>query len=234
MQAAETFRGIGLFAGMSDDDREALVARCRFRNYEPGEMIVDANEASNDLRIVLAGEVRVVVRMIEGREVIFNDFGQGQFFGEIAAIDGGVRSANVSARSRCRIAIVPRPVLRELCDRQPTVAWALMEHLATLVRHLSVRLSEFSFLKAKHRLCAELMRQSRPRAGHEDQRIISPVPRQVDIADRIASRREIVSREMKALERAGILLRERGGLVIVAPHRLEALIEEGWTGRGDG
>ena len=226
----DSLRGVGLLRSLSDDERTALAARCRFRSYEQGEMIVDANEATNDLRMVLSGDVRVVVRMVEGREVIFNDFGAGDFFGEIAAIDGGLRSANVTARSRCQLAIMPAGVLREVCADHPEVSWALMTHLAGMVRHLSLRLSEFSFLKAKHRLCAELLRQSRPRNGHEGQRILSPVPRQVDIADRIASRREIVSREMKALERAGILSRERGGLVILSPARLEAVVAEGWAG----
>ena len=107
----------------------------------------------------------------------------------------------------------------------------VMQHLAAMVRMLSERLSEFSFLKAKHRLFAELLRLSRERKGigaQPGQRIISPAPVQSDIADRISSRREIVSREMKELERQGILERTRGGLVILDPDKLSRLAAEGW------
>ncbi|MGI9356103.1 MAG: helix-turn-helix domain-containing protein, partial [Rhizobiaceae bacterium] len=60
-------------------------------------------------------------------------------------------------------------------------------------------------------------------------RIISPALPQAEIADRISSRREIVSREMKDLERLGVLDRERGGLVITDPKELKRLAAEGWT-----
>ena len=170
------------------------------------------------------------MRMIEGREVIFNDFDAGSFFGEVSAIDGGTRSANVSAITRTRLCVMPQAIFKQLCIEVPEIGWNVMIHLANMVRILSDRLSEFTFLKAKHRLYAELLRLSKKRANNPDQRIISPTPPQAEIADRISSRREIVSREMKTLEREGLLSRERGGLVLLDPERLSNLAAEGWLG----
>ena len=191
-------------------------------------MIIDHLEMSNDVRFIAHGTVRIVVRMLEGREVIFNDLEAGQFFGELAAIDNGPRSANASAHTNVQICIMPQSVFLEICRDIPEVGSRIAEHLVKMVRSLSDRLSEFSFLKAKHRLYAELLRLSKPRAN-SDQRIISPSPLQSDIADRISSRREIVSREMKELERMDILERTRGGLVILDPKRLATLAADGWT-----
>ncbi|MDD9910118.1 MAG: Crp/Fnr family transcriptional regulator [Ahrensia sp.] len=218
-----------LLAGLTEEQVERFNAQCVWKNYEPDELIIDHHESSTDVRFIVQGNVRIVVRMVEGREVILNDYGAGQFFGELAAIDGGLRSANVTATVKTRLCFMPQSVFQAICFESPDVSWAMMNHLVGHVRRLSNRLAEFSFLKAKHRLYAELLRLSRPRSGRRDQRIISPALPQAEIADRISSRREIVSREMKALERRGILERSRGGLVICEPQQLKRLAAEGWT-----
>lgn len=230
----DTLEIFPLFDGLSQEQMKDFAVRCMWRNYEAGEMIIDHHEQSNDFRLIANGSVRVVVRMVEGREVIFNDFGPGDFFGELAAVDLGTRSANVTALSKARMCIMPQPVFQQICMEVPQVSWRMMNHLVDHVRRLSLRLSEYSFLKARHRLYAELLRLSKERGsgkkGDNSQRIISPSPLQSDIADRISSRREIVSREMKDLERRGILERTRGGLVIADPEALSQLAAEGWLG----
>lgn len=221
-------KSIPVLSSMTDAQLERYEERCIWRLYDAGEIILDHEETSKDVRFIASGAVRIVARMAEGREVIFNDFAQGRFFGELSAIDGGSRSANVTALMRTRICIMPQSVFKQMCHDVPQVGWQVMEHLAHMVRLLSDRLSEFTFLKAKHRLYAELMRQSRPRDLNTKQRIISPTPPQTEIADRISSRREIVSREMKSLERQGLLARERGGLIILDPSTLSKMAADGW------
>lgn len=230
----DTLDEFPLLKGMSAEQIKVFGDRCLWRNYEAGETIIDHQELSKEIRFISHGTVRALVRMIEGREVILNDHGQGEFFGHLAAIDDGPRSASILALSNCRICIMPKGVFQEIVETVPEIAWRVMNHLASDIRRLSHRLSEFSFLKAKYRLYAELLRLSRPRTGgqsasHAQHRIISPAPLQSDIADRISSRREIVSRDMKELERMGILERTRGGLVILQPDALENMAAEGWA-----
>ncbi|MCB1419422.1 MAG: winged helix-turn-helix domain-containing protein, partial [Notoacmeibacter sp.] len=92
------------------------------------------------------------------------------------------------------------------------------------------RLAEHSFLKARHRLYSELLRLSRPRAGREGERIVSPPPTQKELAERIGTRREVVSREINVMERDGLIEKARGGIVIARPDHLQRLISEGWDG----
>jgi len=225
----ESLRSFALFKALSEQQADEFGKRCRWRDYTAGEMIIDHNDDSNEVRFIQSGEVRVVVRMLEGREVIFNDHGPDTYFGEISAIDGGGRSANVTALTKTRLCIIPAPVFREIVEASPEVAWQVMNKLTSLVRALSDRLSEFTFLQAKHRIFSELLRMSRERKGYDEQRIISPPPIQKDIADRVSSRREVVSREMKTLEREGILEKTRGGLVIVDVQELRRRASEGWA-----
>ena len=72
----------------------------------------------------------------------------------------------------------------------------------------------------------ELLRLSRPRLGHDTQRSISPPPTQQELAERIGSRREVVSRAMAALEKDGLIEKTRGALVLPDPGELNRLIAE--------
>lgn len=218
---------LALFAQMDAATLARYEQQCAHRTFCRGQMILNQEEVSRGVRFITRGHVRIVARMAEGREVIFNDFGPGQFFGELAAIDGNIRSACVSAQTDVVLWTMPHTVFKQLCHEHPEVCWGVMEHMAKIVRLLSNRLSEFTFLKAKHRLYAELLRLSRDDEG-DDRRLIMPRPRQVDIADRIASRREIVSREMKELERAGIIEKVPGGLLIARPDELSGMAAQGW------
>jgi CRP/FNR family cyclic AMP-dependent transcriptional regulator len=82
----------------------------------------------------------------------------------------------------------------------------------------------------RHRLYADLLRLSRPRGGHGDQRILSPPPPHHDLAARIGCRREQVSREITAMEAEGLAEKTRGALVILRPaelrHRITLATDE--------
>ena len=106
----EELKSIPILSQMTDEQHASYSARCSWRVYEAGEMILDHEETSNDVRFIAAGFVRIVARVAEGREVIFNDFDAGRFFGELSAIDNGIRSANVTALTRARICIMPQSV----------------------------------------------------------------------------------------------------------------------------
>lgn len=224
-------RALPLFAALEPDVADRLAARCSFVEHEPDAVIVDHQDPSTDVRFVLAGDVRVVMRVAEGREYILNDAGPGDFFGELSAIDGGGRSASVVAVTRAQTCSMPARVFREAIDADPAMRWAILERLALLVRRLSEKVTEYSFLQAKHRIYSELLRMSVPRHGSDgksDERVVSPPPVQRELADRIASRREVVSRVLSELERAGTVTRTRGALIIRDVPRLRALIREGW------
>ncbi len=208
---------------------EFYSGRCIWKDYVENELVIDHNDKSSEVRFILSGNVRIIIRVSAGKEVILNDAGAGDYFGEIAAIDGLERSANVTALTRSRMCIMPASVFLEILDKSPEISRTVMNRLAKLVRQLSLRLSEYSFLQAKHRLYAEILRLSHPRAGHSDQRAISPPPIQREIADRIASRREVVSREMKSLERDGVIEKTRGALVILDVDELNRRISQGWA-----
>jgi len=109
------------------------------------------------------------------------------------------------------------------------VNFGVLKVLTKRVRNLNFRLAEQSFLQAKHRLYAEILRLSKPRLGHEGQRAISPPPIQRELAERIGTRREVASRELNALQKQGIIEKRKGALVLIDVRELQRRISEAWN-----
>lgn len=215
--------GISLFkdAGL---DLPAFEARSRWRHVAAHEVLLDFDEVSSDIHFLVAGDVRVCVRTRSGKEVIFGDLRAGEFFGELSALDGTPRSANVTALTRCEVCSMSSGVFRELVFGSPTVTDRVFRFLARRVRDLNSRLMEHVVLDLRHRLYAELFRLSVPRAGHPGERVLTPPPFHHVLAARIGCRREQVTREFTTLDQEGLIERTRGALVLKRPDVLQARV----------
>ena len=224
----ENLKDIPLFSSLSQDDGERYGKSCLWKDYDAHELVIDIDEETTDVRFVISGLVRVINRFSVGKEVILNEMNPGDFFGELAAIDGETRSANVTTLYRSRICIVPQKLFLDILNRSPEISLSVMQVLTKRIRTLNMRLAEQSFLQAKHRLYAELLRLSKPRLGAEGQRSISPPPTQKELAERIGTRREVVSRELNALQKQGFFEKTRGALVIKDVSELQRRISEAW------
>lgn len=220
------FSGIPLLADIPQDIAAWAVDQCRWRSYESHELIVDYGDESNEVLFIISGQVRVLMSSACGRHVILNHLDRGDFFGEMSAIDRRSRSASVIALFTSEICSMPGDVFVKIATTVPSVSLKTMEKLTERVRTINERLAEQAFLTARQRLCAELLRQSRPRANHPDQRIVSPPPIQEDLANLISSRREVVSRELSALVKDGVIERSRGGLILTDVEGLSKRVEE--------
>ncbi len=221
-----TLTGVGIFAGLSPGTIEIVGGYCAWRGYELGEVIVDYLDPSNDVFFVVAGEVCVTIHSATGKAVSFRSLGAGTIFGEYAAIDGECRSASVEARGKCLIASMPAKTFRKLLETEPAVAQALIRELVRNVRTLTKRVYEFSTLAVNNRIQAELLRLANlgPRKGNSA--ILDPMPTHAEIASRVSTHREAVSRELSRLSRLGIVERQNGKLVIWDIERLSEMLHE--------
>ncbi len=217
---------VTIFRGLSPGELDSVAGRCRWRHIARGQQIVRVEEDTVDVYFVVAGTARAEVHSSSGRTVTFRDLGSGEMFGELAAIDGGPRSANVIALTDVTIASVPAELFREILVEFPTVAEATLQRLVALVRSLSDRVVEFSTLAVRNRIHAELLRLSRDHMTADNVATIVPAPTHAEIASRLSTHREAVSRELSSLARSGIVERRGGGLVVPDIDRLAQLIRE--------
>ncbi len=210
----ETFERIGLLRSLDPKDRIEFERRCTWRHAHAKEWLLEQNDVGTDLYFLSSGVVRVLITPSPDREIILGDIEAGGYFGEMAAIDGQPRSAGILAITDATIATMPATVFREIFHKYPDVSEQLLKQLVARIRMLDQRVHEFSSMHVKNRIYAELLRRSRPDPTNERQAIVSPPPVHSDIAARVSTRREMVARELKALERSGLVLKRRGAFVL--------------------
>ena len=121
-------------------------------------------------------------------------------------------------------------VFRDTLHRHPDACDQLLALLASQVRMLAARVREFSTFDVRHRIYAELLRLAHSRPGEDEWRI-APPPTHAEIAARVSTHREAVARELKSLERAGLIARRRGAIVLLKPSELSARIEKAFPSR---
>jgi CRP/FNR family cyclic AMP-dependent transcriptional regulator len=221
----QTLAQIAFFKDIVDLEFERFDRRCAWKRFEDGEVIVDFEDASTDVYFIITGEVRVLIRTAAGKEIILSELRNGQFFGELAAIDNVKRSANVTALTRADLCIMPATVFREIVFASPAACEKVLRLLTSRVRELNARLAEHSIFDLKHRLYSELLRLSQPRAGHPGQRVVTPPPFHHVLAARIGCRREQVTRELSLMSTEQLVEKTRGALVIHKPEVLEMRLQ---------
>jgi flavin reductase (DIM6/NTAB) family NADH-FMN oxidoreductase RutF len=108
---------------------DTIMAAGEERSYEPDQAVVREGESGEELFVILEGEAR-----IERGGNVLAAFGPGEFFGEIAVLDGRPRSADVVAATPLRCLTISRDVLRVALEREPQAAWAMLQILAGRLR----------------------------------------------------------------------------------------------------
>jgi CRP-like cAMP-binding protein len=216
---------IGIFEGLSPNDLDALAKRLRCKRYGANQQIISHLDESTDVFLVIEGMVRVTVYSPIGKEVTFRDIAAGEYFGELAAIDGLPRSATVAALTDSLIASMSAETFWEVLQTYPAVAALVLKGLARSVRALTERVFEFSALAVRNRVHAELLRLAREQMVGDNLAIMRPAPTHAELASRISTHREAVTRELNQLSRDGLVERQSGALVIHDVGRLARMVQ---------
>ena len=230
--AVSSFKKVPFLQALEASKAEAFERDCVSRRFEQKELILDFDDASTSVYFIISGKARVLVRTPAGREMILEDLGAGEFFGEMAAIDGLARSANVTALTTVELLIMPSHTYKLIIFSCPAICERLLTLLTTRVRSLNERLFERSVLDLRHRLYAELLRLARPRSESPGQLIISPPPVGQDLAALVGCRREQVSRELQALAEEGLIEKRKGSLLLLRPELLAQRVAQGFGKAG--
>jgi CRP/FNR family cyclic AMP-dependent transcriptional regulator len=210
-----------LFASLSAEDIRALDARCIWRKVKAGAWVIDDHADGTDVFFVIGGHARVVMAGSK-HEIILRDILDGEYFGELSAVDGKPRSAGILAITDTNIAQMRAKMFREAIHQHPSVCDKVLAALAASIRAVNDRVDEQVNFEARERLILELLRLSR-KTGN-DRIAVSPPPTHAEFAARIGTQREAVTKFLNALERLGTISRARGAIVLNDPERLRSLV----------
>lgn len=221
----KSLAGIGLLSEVSPAQLADLERGSQWRRYHAKEQIFDSESEGTELYFVVEGSIQILNYSPTGREISFAQVEKGGYFGELAALDGGARSASAVAPEESVLASIAAPAFRALLLEHPRIAYAVLLKLSGVVRSADARIMDLSTLSAINRIHIELLRLVEPIEDGGNVGIIRPVPTQSGIAGRTSTTRETVSRVLSHLTRVRVIERMSGALKVLDIQRLGGLIE---------
>lgn len=204
---------VGLFKGLDTYSLREIAAQCRWARCARGEYVIRRDATDRDVYFVIAGMVRVGAAAGRGRQIIFRDLAAGELFGIHSAIDGKARLADVVAVRESLLAAMPPEVFRAILASHASVRERLLRRLTGSVRDLTERLLDLGAQPVQSRIWLELLRLARDAGVKDNAARIEPAPPHKDIASRVGTSREEVSRELSRLARLKLI--ERVGRTLV-------------------
>jgi CRP/FNR family cyclic AMP-dependent transcriptional regulator len=199
---------------LSDGDLQRLQQVGRVRTAPAGHLLINEREASTAVYFLLAGEARVFITGDDGKEATVNTLKAGSWFGELALLGNGLRSASVITTTAARFLVVPGPALRGILISYPESADRLLEALGQRIRGLTETVRGYALGDVYHRL-ANLFREMS--VEQDGQRVILRPPPQRELAARIGASREMVARVLRELRRGGYVDTSRQRIVLKKP-----------------
>ncbi len=191
-------RQTSLFRSLPAGDLEALAAASRSRTFRRGQIVFTAGDPGDTLIVVISGRIKVVVRSADGGELTLTIIGPGDVLGELSVADGGPRSADAETLDECRLLLVPRETILDVCSRAPAVAQALTASIAAMLRRLTEAASDLVFLDMPRRVAKVLLGQPRGDDG-----VVRLTVSQEELAHQVGSTRQSVNAALRGFERRG-------------------------------
>jgi CRP/FNR family transcriptional regulator, cyclic AMP receptor protein len=215
MATLEILAEVPLFGGLTPEEIRNLGALLRRRRYAKGEVIFHEGDAGTELYIIESGEVKIVLGSAEGQEVVIGLLGRGDFFGELALLDGEPRSANAVAREACDLFLLGRKDFLQFLVDEPQVAVTLLAVLSRRLRQTDQIVHDAAFLDVRARLVKVLLNLAQTR-GQASARgiIIRSRLTQGDLANMVGATRESINKWLRFYERQGLVHHYRGRLTL--------------------
>ncbi len=218
---------IELFAGLPPEAIAEIEAKVRWHQFAPDEQVFDKQSDTLEVYFVVSGTVRILSYVQPDREVALANVTAGNYFGELAAIDGKERSARVVAIEASLLASVEGPAFMDFMRSHPAVALRVLERFARIIRALDNRVIDLSTLTETQRVLVELVRLAKPDPRRADSFYIADLPNHKEIAAWAGSSRETVAQTIGELARMGVVERRSMSLIVHDWPKLQILARSG-------
>jgi CRP/FNR family cyclic AMP-dependent transcriptional regulator len=198
------------FAHLDEQALRGLAPGGALRSYARNVVVVSEGDQTDSLYVIVSGRVKAFVADEQGKEVVLNTIGAGDFFGELV-LDGGARAASIMTLEPARLFVIPQRDVEALLATNPEFARHLMRKLIGKVRSLTERVRDLALKDVYSRLVRFLEEQA---VDEGNRRVVGGRLTQADIAARIGSSREMVSRILSDLCAGGYVSVETKQIVL--------------------
>ena len=215
-------QNIPLLKGVEQAVLERVAPAFLVRNFARGGFVLHKGGNGEHLLFLLSGRLQAVDVSEEGREIGLSIIMPGDYFGELAIIDGLPRSASVIASEASLVALLPRIQALELIYNTPLVSERMLTRMASKIRDQSNYRAILGIPNAFQRVFALLNQFSKVAPGGLV--VIDKMPSQQEIAIMVNTSRETVSRAIHALIQKGVVEKDMRRLIIRLPDALREAV----------
>ncbi len=192
------------------------------KSFSNGNSIFFQDDELDKIGYVVSGQLDAWVHSVDGLRTWVDSFQGTDFFGHVSLLTQSPIQYDVIASNDVKVVFIPIHKVQNMLEESSDLSHEFSLDLAMRLEVMTNRLIEAVMLSAKGRVCAELLRLSKPIGINPGKLIIRPLPVFVELAARINSTRETVSRTVSDLQKEGVLSREPGSILIHNPEALEA------------
>ncbi len=209
-----------LFEGVNPSSLVALAKSSRLKSIQKGTFVFFQADPADAVYLVWRGVIAIRLENPDGRELVINEMGMGDCFGELSILTGGLRSASAEAVVESEVLLIPGLVFKNALDHEPLLASRLLEITAQRLQDSSKREEALAFHDAQQRLARQLL--------NLDQQAIDRgylTLSQDELATRVGLTRQTVATILGRWRRRGWLLTGRGHIVLLNRHELNLLAQ---------
>jgi CRP/FNR family transcriptional regulator len=223
-----TLRRLPLFTDLSEQELVLVAENVSRLRYEQGAPIFSEGDLCYGLLIVEEGTVKIFKSAPDGREQLISIERRGNSLAEVPVFDGGRYPASAEAASTTVLLRLPADNFRRICLQNPELALKVFKVLGHRLRHLMSLVEELSFSTVRRRLIAHLLRLADDAGQKTSRGIQFELPENNEqLATRLGTVRELVSRNLGRLHGAGLIEMKRRTIHIPDPAVLRDEIVRG-------
>ena len=211
-----------IFSGLGADDWAEIVSRAVEIRFVKGKELLSQGDQGDSLLILTEGAARVSMLTANGREIVLAYAEPGAVLGEIALLDGGERTASVTATSAGTALQLGRNALRDFATSHPDFAWSLMQQLARRLRTADQTIERDRAYASGPRLARYLKRLIRKDSIETTHRVELS---QTELGNFAGMSREHINRQLKSWEESGVISLEQGRVRVLDTDMLEDISE---------
>lgn len=201
-----------LFRSLAPDHRAALAREMHPLDLGEGQLLFSRGDPGSQIYVVVSGRVRLSVLSAEGRELSFSHAVPGDVIGEIAALDGGSRSADATAITPTRLLSLARSSYLRLLGANPEAAFATIELLCRRLRDLSEHAEAIALHPIEVRIARLIL--DRLAQGGTDGASVELQITQAELALMAGCTRQRANSALMGLEKAGAIRRNGRSMII--------------------
>lgn len=218
----ELLRQVPIFARLADADLRLLSASLDTQAFARGEMIFHQGSEGDLLYLIVRGQVRIFTNSQLGQELAMKVCCAGDFFGELALLDGQPRSASAQAMLPTSTLTLHRDAFRQAIRHAPEIAVSVLEELSARLRRTNIYAEYLASHSAPQRVVRTLLDLAdQHSADREGGTRIDLYLTQDDLASLAGTTRETVNRVLSGLREQGLILIERARVSVLNLPQLE-------------